>query len=206
MSPRVSSSDDSRSPPPSLRAAFERLVARHAADVDRLIRRKLGRTLRRRLDSQDLRQEVLLDALRLFEAGGVDPEIDKRGFLRWLAAIVDNKVKALARFHVQAQRRSVRREVPLEAGLSGNGRKAPPAAGGKTASSVLMNAERRERLDRALARLSPRERQVVDLVHLQGLRVGEAAAALGKTPNATSVLLYHALAKLGEILKGEDET
>ena len=74
-------------------------------------------------------------------------------------------------------------------------------APGETPSGVLLAAERRLEVRRALKKLTPRERQVVTMIHLKGLKVAKVAERLGKTPGATSVLLHHALVKLERILE-----
>jgi tetratricopeptide (TPR) repeat protein len=58
--------------------------------------------------------------------------------------------------------------------------------------------------ERRLRFYSRREREVIDLVHFQGLRVAEAAGRMGKTALATAVLLCNARKRLRGLLKGED--
>jgi RNA polymerase sigma factor (sigma-70 family) len=178
------------------RQMFERLCHLHAEQAVRLVRRRLGRTLRRRLDSQDVLQEALLEASVVFEQLPQNGLEEGDQFLRWLATIIENKVLSLARYHVRAQRRSVRREVrlPADGGIADDRRSARPA------SSLLVEEEDLMKLREALMKLSPRQREVIELVHFQKLRVREAAARLKKTPNATSVLLYDALQRLGGLL------
>jgi RNA polymerase sigma-70 factor (ECF subfamily) len=161
-----------------------------------LVRLKLGSTLRRRVDSQDVVQEVLLDASKLYIEGRVGPFGEGAEFLRWLATAIDRKVRNLARFHAAA-RRNLLRELPLEPRAA----VAEGSKGGRSASSILMEEERREEVLAALEKLSPRQRQVIELVHFRDLKLHEAAAALGKTPNATSVLLYEAMKRLARTLE-----
>jgi len=180
----------------SARRELDGLCREHARDIEALVRRGLGRTLRRRLDSQDVVQEVLLETSKLYMEGRIGPFSGGAELLRWLATAIDRKIRKLARFHA-AQRRSLRRELPLE----------PTAAvaagmlGGRSASSILMEGERRGEVLAALEKLSPRQRQVIELVYLRDLKLHEAAAALGKTPNATSVLLYGAMRRLARTLE-----
>ncbi len=178
------------------RREFDALCREHARAIERLVRLKLGSTLRRRVDSQDVVQEVLLDTSKLYVEGRVGPFGGGAEFLRWLAAAIDRKVRKLARFHAAA-RRNLLRELPLEPGAA----VAQGSQGGRTASSILMQEERREEVLAALEKLSPRQRQVIELVHFRDLKLHDAAAALGKTPNATSVLLYEALRRLARTLE-----
>jgi len=113
------------------------------------------------------------------------------------AATQLRKIHDLARFHIAAKRRSVRREERL----GSNDRVLHVPAAGETPSGVFLAAERRLELRRALKKLTPREREVVTLIHLKGFKVARAAERLGKTPGATSVFLHHALVKLERILE-----
>jgi RNA polymerase sigma factor (sigma-70 family) len=174
------------------RERFEALCRNYGERARRFARLKIGAALRRRIDSEDLLQDAYLDASRLFAEREELRSLDGEPFIRWLAEIIHRKALNLARHHVAAQRRSVHREQPLDA--------AREPAGGRTASDVAMGAEDIEELEKALSKLSPREREVVVLVHLEGLRVSEAAARMGKTANAASVLLHEALSKLEKIL------
>jgi len=193
---RSAVTSEKRPSPDAARAArerFEALCRKYGERARRFARLKLGAALRRRIDSDDLLQEALLDASRLFASQEEVRSLDGEAFVRWLAEVIHRKALNLARHHVAAERRSVRRERPLDA--------AREAGGGRTASEIAMSAEDLQELDRALARLTPREREVVVLVHLEGHRVATAAERMGKTANATSVLLHEALSKLGTILK-----
>jgi len=98
---------------------------------------------------------------------------------------------------IASRRRSVRREQRLTSSAHGRLR----APGSPTPSEILSRREQGDRIRRALLRLSPTEREVVELVHLKRWRVSEAAARLGKTTNSTSVLLSRALKKLRSILE-----
>ena len=183
------------------RARFERLSREHGERLQRFVRLKLGAELRGRLDSQDVVQEVLLEAFQRYLALPADAEPEGEAFLRWLAPIVTHRIQSLARFHLGAERRSLRREEDMDP-VGG-----PDALAGlgRTPSGEVSAAEEAQRLRDAIARLTPREREVITLVHFEKLRVREAAQRMGKTPNATSVLLHEALSKLRRFL-GERES
>ena len=178
------------------RRRFEELSKKCSERAIRYIRVKLWAMLRRRVESEDVLQEVLLEASRLV------PETEwasmgEADFYPLLTGMIDNKIRALVRFHL-AQRRAVHREVPLSP------EEGDAPGGGKTPSAELMARELSEDLERAIGELPARQQEVIRLVHLEKLRVAEAADLMGKTPNATSVLLYHALKRLGTILRGKE--
>jgi RNA polymerase sigma factor (sigma-70 family) len=180
--------------PDPLRDEFEALCREHAVAARKLARSRLGKVLRRRLDSNDVVQEAFLEAARLYLGSGANRP-DPREFRRWLAAVIENRIRSLSRFHVGARKRSILREVPFE--QAGD----PGTAVHENPVSNATGAECRERVQRALARLSPRQREVIDLVKFQGLVVREAARRMKKTPGSTSVLLYNALRRLADILE-----
>lgn len=173
---------------PALRAEFERLHAQNVEAARRFARLKLGAALRRRVDSEDVQQEAYLEAWRAYRER---PEVRSQardGFTRWLGRIVQHQVLKLAEHHVKAGRRSIRREERPATQEDHSATRTP--------SEILVAAETQARLLRALDKLSKREREVVCLVHFEGLRVAEAAQRMKKTPGATSVLLCEALGKL----------
>jgi RNA polymerase sigma factor (sigma-70 family) len=182
---------------PSGRTAFEELFRTHEARIHASIRRKLGRTLRRRIESGDVLNIVFMAALRLVGEGKADGNMSGKAFLVWISRVVDYQLLYLVRREVKTWQRSLLKEVRL--GSDGDGAGWPAKA--KTPSEELSELERVQRLEGAMKRLTPREREAVELVYFQRLKVADAAARMGKTANATSVLLRRAIVKLGGILK-----
>ncbi len=178
---------------------FSKLSKEHSERAKKFITFKLSAALRRRVDSDDVLQEVFLEASRLFLSRQDIASMDGDKFFPWLSKIIEHKIQNLTRFHVSAEKRSIAREVPFEGSFTEHAGREE-----ETPGSGLFQSERLERIRKAMSKLSPREREVVDLVHLQRLKVAVAARRLGKTSNATSVLLHHALVKLGKILKQKE--
>ena len=177
------------------RAAFDRWRAPFTAYVEEVVRREAGRKLQERVEVADLVQEAWLRAFRsIGELRGGDPA-EMRS---WLATIAERAVLDAGR-RLGAARRDAGREVPLPDGRpSDDDDAAAPhlAAVEPTPSRVLRRDERFDRLKEALASLSEDHRRVVELVRLQGVPVGEAARRMGRSANATSMLLLRALLKL----------
>jgi RNA polymerase sigma factor (sigma-70 family) len=161
------------------------------------VRRRLGLTLRRRVNSEDVLQDVLLEATKAFQCGKAPPDVCAGGFFPWLAKMIDNRIKNLARFHVATGRRAVIREVPFE----GNEKPAPSDGAGRTPSSFLLAIERKDEVGDVLQQLTPKERELIQLLYYERMTVGEAAKALSKTPGATAVLHCETLKKLVTLLK-----
>ena len=179
------------------RARFDLLCTKYGARARRFARLKLGAELRRRLDSEDLLQESLLEAANLFVRRPELLALDGEPFVRWLVEVIHKKTSNLARHHLAAERRSVRKEKPLN--------DASARTGSRTPSEIIVGAEDNAAVHRALSRLSPRQREVLQLVHFEGLKVGEAARRMGKTANATAVLHHEALVKLRTLLKNRKD-
>ena len=122
------------------------------------------------LDAEDVVQEVLL-ALHLkrstwMRGTPVGP---------WVAAIARNKI-------VDALRRRGRRtEVPIESVLETLG------------FEEVSGQEQAHDLERALAKLNPRQREVVRAVSLEGHTAQEAAARLRMSEGAVRVTLHRSL-------------
>jgi RNA polymerase sigma-70 factor (ECF subfamily) len=160
-------------------SAFDRIVARHSAEVAALANRLLGWPG----DVDDVVQEVFISAflgLRRF-----------RGDCRlrtWLFAITVNKCR---RWRLRRRRMSPVREIRDSNDLSGLDRGSDRDA---------MDEETFARVRRAVQALPRKYREVVVLKYLQGLETQEACELLGLTVNAMQVRLNRARARLKEQL------
>jgi RNA polymerase sigma-70 factor (ECF subfamily) len=179
------------------RQAFDDLVSEYRRSVEAFISHAAGPALRRRLDVDDLLQETLIRAFRSlpdFEDGGED------GFKSWLFTVARHAIQDMARA-LGRQKRDVGREVSL-AGGSGEesgtsaGRDPGLASPDPSPSKGPERQERFERLKEALSTLSPEHRQVIHLARLDGLRIEDVAERMGRSKEATSMLLLRAMRKL----------
>ena len=163
------------------RQAFERLVERHRSRLRGLIASRLAARLAMGVDAEDVYQETILRAL------GAASKLEHRGpdsFLRWLGGFVDRVIQELARKRARERREELEPEHPeLPA------RDASP-------SRAARREERFARLEASLGGLSPDHREVIRLVRLRGLSFEQAAAAMGRSPDAVKQLLYRALKEL----------
>ncbi len=179
------------------RDALDRLFQRHSEYVKSSIRVEFGRRLQARTEADDLLQETFLQAFRsIAQYRGQS----RATFRSWLSSIARHVVQSHARRH-RAQKADLAREVSLACEFTLRGGTSVVLGGcldgdGETPSTVLRREERFKRLETALRSLSPDHRQVIQLLHLQGLSVKEAARRMRRSPNATSVLLFRALLKL----------
>jgi len=146
------------------------------------IRCRLGPGLRARLQSEDVLHSVVRQALVDLER--FQPR-DEGALGRFLHVCVLNKIRKKGAFF-GAQRRAG------EQTLSDTLLARLPAAG----LDGYLDPDRYEALERAIQRLPDPMREVVLLRGVQGMDNREAAAAIGKTPAATTKLHQRAIARL----------
>lgn len=145
--------------------------------------------LRSRLRSdalvEDVAQNVLLSIHRARHT--YRPE---RPFGPWWRAIARNAAIDAVRSH---GRRSAR-EIPLPEGFEAAAPEEAREAGERGLSSAL---------EQALARLPPGQREAVELLHVKGYSVRDAAARAGISPGALKVRAHRGARALRKRLRGE---
>lgn len=186
-------------------AARERFFAAVYEPVLAIVRGRLGGGLRRYHESGDVVQEALLQALRSLPAAGF---ADREHLLAWLAALVENRLRDLAKFH-GAQKRELgreRREASIDPdglGLLEQGAGAAPGAG---PASQAAAGEERDRLEAALRGLDPKRARAIEL-RGRGLPWADVAREL-ELPSEGAARMLHAraLIELGRALGQEPGT
>lgn len=167
--------------------ALAALLERHQGRIRALVRQRLGPELRRELDSGDLVQEALVEVVEAFPRFELR---DERSFVRWLATLVENRLRELARFHGR-EKRDLRRRVALP---SEDGSVAGPADPGPSPSQEARGAEAEERLTAALAELPAHWRAVLEL-RRTGLDFDALAERL-ELKSAGAARMLHARARV----------
>jgi RNA polymerase sigma-70 factor (ECF subfamily) len=185
--------------------ARQRLLARHRHRLRQMVAVRLDRRLAARLDPSDIVQEALADAAR-----GLDDYLRDRPvpFYPWLRRFAWERLVEVNRRHLQARRRSVAREEQLELHLPDQSARALAERlfdKGTSPSGRLMSQELRDRVQAALDRLEPREREVLVLRYLEQLSTAESAAALGISVGAVKMRHLRALQELRADLGDDDE-
>jgi RNA polymerase sigma-70 factor, ECF subfamily len=181
-------------------SAFEELFKRHRARLQKAIAVRIDRRLAARADASDVLQETYLEAFRRLPRY---LEREKMPFYLWLHWIAREKVLALHRRHLGAEKRAVTYEAPLlptdssAVFVSGviAGREPSP-------SQVLAKTELAERLRLALGQLENDERDLILWRHFEQLSARETAELLQISEAAAAKRYIRALEKLRAILVG----
>jgi len=176
-------------------SAVDQLCRVYTERIRWMVRLRMGKELRRRLDSMDVVQDVLIHAL-----GGItDFTYENEGdFVRWLSRIAENALRDnWERLH--AEKRDIRKEVRLDnyrpttgVGFVGT----PGAIEATTPSAIMSKREDLDKLEKAMDELKPEYREVIVLTKIEGLSYREIGNRLGKSPDAVRMLVPSAIAEL----------
>jgi RNA polymerase sigma-70 factor (ECF subfamily) len=183
--------------------AIEQLCRIYGERVRRIIRLRIDRKLRSKIDSVD----VVQDALILAMGGLKDFTYKNEGdFLRWLSKIAENKLHdILDKFYTE--KRDIRREIPFKK-IENNTEEvffinAEPLDT-TTPSVLLFKKEQLDRLENAIDDLKPDYREVIYLSRIERLSNAEIAEKLGKSKGAVAMLLSRALVALTAAYENPD--
>jgi RNA polymerase sigma-70 factor (ECF subfamily) len=180
--------------------ALAEFIEEHRRQLFAFVDRQLGAGLRRKLEPEDIVQEVSAEAIRSLpqiEFGDRDP-------FSWLCQIAERKIIDSHRKFFAAQKRDAGREVGLGAGSDtanpGGGLMNLLVASLTTPSQAFSRNVKEARLQEAIQQLPGDQREALRLRYVDGLPSKEIAERLGKTDAAVRVMLTRSLKKLQEIL------
>ena len=177
------------------------LLTRHEARLRRVIAFRLDPRLQGRIDASDVMQEVYLAAAKSLSDYLREPGLP---FFLWLRGIAGNKLLELHRHHLGTPMRDARREVSLYRGTLPETTSAALAAyllgEGTGPSEAAVRAEAKVRLQEALNRMDPLDREALALRHFEHLSNAEAARVLGIKEAAAGKRYLRALKRLKDIL------
>lgn len=177
-------------------SSVEWIVARFTPLLLEQARYRIGPALRRRLEPEDLVQEVWGVALAELGGLGARDERETPVVLRFLSTTLLYRLNNHARKHIRS------REVgALDAGGNeGSQGRAEPwehvAARTRGQVTRIARGELHAEIARALDGLAERDREVVVLRGIEGHSNARVAELLGETPNAVSLRYNRALAAL----------
>ena len=177
-----------RGSPEDVNAFYERC----ARKLLPLIRLRLGRTLRREMESRDILQAVLCKSL-----GRLDNVKEPAAVMAWLARIADNEIRDQADYY-KRRRRDAAIRAPIEDA-------ADVPAPIRHALSQAIVSKQTEALEAALEELGDAQREIVVLRKLEELTFPEIARKLGKSDDACRIAFSRAMAALTLKLAGSKD-
>jgi len=180
-------------------AARERLLAEVLDPVHLVARLRLGDKLRRRPDSRETVRKAALDALEDFPKAKADGGTP--AFLTWLHAAVEKRLKKLKPEPARARKVGAAAGAPPGGTATLGARMWDPAASLASPGSRLERPEDLLRLEEALLRLDPEERDVLVLERFEGCLPEEIARRLGSTDRVIRKVRARALLRLARELK-----
>jgi RNA polymerase sigma-70 factor, ECF subfamily len=184
------------------RRALNRLFDLYRSRLKKMVRLRLNRRLQGRVDDSDILQDAYLEASRRLPDYLQDP---RTPFFLWLRRITGDKLLEVHRTHLGTQIRDVNREISLHRGALPGANSlslAEQLLGRLTSpSQAAIKAEMRIKLQEALNRLEPLDREVLALRHFEQLTNMEAAQELDLDPSAASKRYVRALARLQKTLR-----
>ena len=176
--------------------ALKVVLTRTRRGLREYICRKIPRDCRHLFDADDI---VQVTHMSIFQNLDLIRSAYPGSFQRWTRAIALNRLRTTIRAYRTAKRNPARvatGDRPLSHEDSTMALFDTVAGPGRTASKAVARAEAVSMMETALATLPRHYRQVVQLVHLEGLRVVEVAAIMGKTERAVHGLCRRALKQL----------
>ena len=184
------------------RSVLDPLFQKHNDYIKEVIRTRLGQRLRRRVGVSDVAQAAQLDALE-----HVDDYIatDDLPFRWWLRKAAQRRLQRVFEEHLDAQKRDIRREIPLP-DKSSLCIVAKLAASGTTPSQHAVKREQAERVRRALAELPDADREILLMRTVEGLPYDEIGYILGIEPAVARKRRGRALLRLDRILRDQGFT
>jgi len=181
-------------------AAFEALFRRHRARLLQAIALRMDRRVTARVDASDVLQETYLEAFRRLPRYLQEQPMPLYLWFCWLAR---EKVLALHRRHLGAEKRAVTHEAPLlPADSSAIFVNAVIAGHEPSPSQALAKAELAERLRLALGQLDDDERDLILWRHFEQLSARDMAQLLGISEAAAGKRYLRAVERLRTILLG----
>ena len=181
-------------------AALTDLLDSYRDRLRRMVLLRMNPLLKSRLNPSDVLQESFLDAHRQF------PEYansQATSVYFWLRNIVSKRLGKLHRFHLDAEMRDAKREMSLDANLTGASSMflaAHLAASSTSVDQKIFQAEVQVKLQAALAEIDEKDREVIALRHFEELTTEETAEILSLTRSGVLKRYTRALRKLRDAI------
>ncbi len=179
--------------------ARDELFERYSKRVLGLVQARLGSRMRTKMESADIAQDALVEALQSLARYQTQGEFS---LIRWLAGIVQHRISAKAKYF-DAARRTARREVSLDRrGADGSGAAIDPPAETPTPSGEFRVAEQHDIVTDCLNELPENYRVLIQLRDFDDLAWEEIAATVGAaSADAARMMHTRARTQLAKLLE-----
>ena len=180
--------------------AMDKLLSQHRGRLRKMIRVRLHPGIRKRVDESDVLQEALLNAsMRMNDYFSKSSQ----PFFLWLRAITSQVIQQFHRFHIDAQKRSVK--LDHVHALNGDSLSHSMAhvivSGDRCPADAVELQELQDRVRSMLDSLSVNDREVLCMRHFEGMSNVEVAESLEISTSNASTRYVRALTKLKDSLK-----
>jgi RNA polymerase sigma-70 factor (ECF subfamily) len=167
------------------------------------IERNLSDAMRRKVEAEDLLQEVSVDCVRSLG----DMDLSEREPFGWLCQVAERRIIDAHRKHFGTQKRDAAREVPLgtPGGVTGQAAVIDLLVASITSPSKAFSRDQKElRMLAAIDTLAQENQEAIRMRYVEGLPTKVIAERLGKSDAAVRVMLTRTIQKL-QLLLVEDE-
>ena len=182
-------------------ASLARLLDLHTGRLTRMIALRIDARLSRRVDVDDVLQEIHWQASQHLQDYLRTPDVP---FYLWLRGVATNILLELHRRHLGTQMRDARREVPLPPGLSLAASSSALAwhlaDTGTSPSNAAMKAEWKSHIEEVVDSLPPADKEILALRHFEQLSPAETAHVLQVGEKAAGMRYLRALKRLRDQL------
>lgn len=181
-------------------SAAATLFAKYRRQLRTMVALRISPRLTSRIDPSDIVQDALAEAHRRLPDYAAARPIP---FYPWLRRITWERLLQMHRQHIAAERRTVLREDPLPISDESESLLAERLATASSPSGQMLRQEVELRVREAIAALSPADREIVVLKHLEELSFQDIAIVLEMPVTAVYTRYYRAVERLHRILNEE---
>ena len=166
------------------------------------IQKNLGTALRRKVEPDDLFQEISADCIKALDS----VEFGEQDPFNWLCQMAQRRIIDAHRFFFDSQKRDANREVGIMA--SDNTKREGMInvlIASITSPSAAFSRDQKEfYLQQAIAQLPEDHRLAIRLRYVEGLSTREIADRIGKSDGSVRVILTRVLKKLQSLMGEQD--
>jgi RNA polymerase sigma-70 factor (ECF subfamily) len=184
---------------------FAQLFELHRARLLRMVELRMNPRLRQRIGASDVLQDAFLESSKRLPDWLEDPSMP---FHLWLRFLTAQNLARLWRFHAEAKKRDVRRQVasahPRLPSASSVVLVDRLVASGISPTQAVVKEEMRGELLQAFEAMKPQDREVLVLRHFEELSNAECAQELGIQEDAASKRYLRALERLRKVLEQQE--